>query len=476
MAISNSTSIGGLDNTALLSSIASLSNFPFTFQLPLNDQHKYTGHDTTRFTGSLSIPTSSSSNAISSELMNLETSFNVISSTATSPLFNLTRHTTINGNNNNNGINMNNHFTRNCNNNNTNNALLTPATSFTTITTTSTATITDSNRVIDGVGRGGGSGDGGGGDDVGGKLPILGGTSDIINHAYTMAGATLHPVVGTSYSNRTSMFTLSSTETADSITEPSNDVIPPTNTTTATAIEPTSDTNSGNDSKSSDLSCKNCETTVTPLWRRDPEGNPLCNACGLFLKLHGVLRPKSLKTSIIKKRNRRPRPVAIAHTSHIRPAPPNYHNHQYNNGQHYPVNYTSSHLPHDGTASINVSASSQIKRIRTNEQTAGYHLTTQPLDNSSESRQTVALAIAERLHNQRVLAAARLAAERMSRAEERHGNYYVGHALAPTEQSIETDVVNGFWFHNIPQYNNDIYAEYDDMSSNKDDVLDVEMC
>ncbi|CAG8454718.1 5047_t:CDS:2 [Dentiscutata erythropus] len=31
---------------------------------------------------------------------------------------------------------------------------------------------------------------------------------------------------------------------------------------------------------------------------------PLCNACGLFLKLHGVVRPLSLKTDTIKKRNR----------------------------------------------------------------------------------------------------------------------------------------------------------------------------
>ena len=50
--------------------------------------------------------------------------------------------------------------------------------------------------------------------------------------------------------------------------------------------------------------CMNCYTQTTPLWRRNPEGQPLCNACGLFLKLHGVVRPLSLKTDVIKKRNR----------------------------------------------------------------------------------------------------------------------------------------------------------------------------
>ncbi|ORX88478.1 hypothetical protein K493DRAFT_319433 [Basidiobolus meristosporus CBS 931.73] len=55
------------------------------------------------------------------------------------------------------------------------------------------------------------------------------------------------------------------------------------------------------------LSCSNCKTTTTPLWRRNPQGGqPLCNACGLFLKLHGVVRPLSLKTDVIKKRNRNP--------------------------------------------------------------------------------------------------------------------------------------------------------------------------
>ena len=50
--------------------------------------------------------------------------------------------------------------------------------------------------------------------------------------------------------------------------------------------------------------CTNCFTQTTPQWRRNPEGYPLCNACSLFLKLHGVVRPLSLKTDVIKKRNR----------------------------------------------------------------------------------------------------------------------------------------------------------------------------
>ncbi|OWK59714.1 Transcription factor GATA-6 [Lonchura striata] len=36
------------------------------------------------------------------------------------------------------------------------------------------------------------------------------------------------------------------------------------------------------------LSCANCHTTTTTLWRRNAEGEPVCNACGLYMKLHGA--------------------------------------------------------------------------------------------------------------------------------------------------------------------------------------------
>ena len=38
------------------------------------------------------------------------------------------------------------------------------------------------------------------------------------------------------------------------------------------------------------LSCSNCSTTTTTLWRRNNQGEPVCNACGLYFKLHGVSR------------------------------------------------------------------------------------------------------------------------------------------------------------------------------------------
>jgi GATA-binding protein 4 len=39
------------------------------------------------------------------------------------------------------------------------------------------------------------------------------------------------------------------------------------------------------------ICCANCSTYSSPLWRRDSDGNSICNACGLYFKLHGVKRP-----------------------------------------------------------------------------------------------------------------------------------------------------------------------------------------
>ena len=34
--------------------------------------------------------------------------------------------------------------------------------------------------------------------------------------------------------------------------------------------------------------CANCNTNTTTLWRRNDRSEPVCNACGLYFKLHKV--------------------------------------------------------------------------------------------------------------------------------------------------------------------------------------------
>ena len=45
--------------------------------------------------------------------------------------------------------------------------------------------------------------------------------------------------------------------------------------------------------------CANCGTNTTTLWRRNAQGEPVCNACGLYFKLHGVSCCNNSKLSLI---------------------------------------------------------------------------------------------------------------------------------------------------------------------------------
>ncbi|KAJ2714320.1 GATA type transcriptional activator of nitrogen-regulated proteins [Coemansia spiralis] len=50
--------------------------------------------------------------------------------------------------------------------------------------------------------------------------------------------------------------------------------------------------------------CFNCAAEATPLWRRDPVDNIICNACGLYYKLHGKARPVAMRQAVVRRRNR----------------------------------------------------------------------------------------------------------------------------------------------------------------------------
>ncbi|RXG72201.1 Protein tramtrack, beta isoform [Armadillidium vulgare] len=53
--------------------------------------------------------------------------------------------------------------------------------------------------------------------------------------------------------------------------------------------------------------CSNCLTNNTKLWRRSMKGEIVCNACGLYYKLHGVNRPSHLFRNAPMTRRRNPR-------------------------------------------------------------------------------------------------------------------------------------------------------------------------
>ncbi|XP_065156984.1 uncharacterized protein [Atheta coriaria] len=59
-----------------------------------------------------------------------------------------------------------------------------------------------------------------------------------------------------------------------------------------------------------DLACTNCGTQTTTIWRRNVKNEMVCNACGLYYKLHGVDRPHTMRRDTIHTRRRRPKDQA----------------------------------------------------------------------------------------------------------------------------------------------------------------------
>ncbi|KJH44834.1 GATA zinc finger [Dictyocaulus viviparus] len=51
--------------------------------------------------------------------------------------------------------------------------------------------------------------------------------------------------------------------------------------------------------------CSNCMTTKTTAWRRDMAGKLVCNACGLYYRLHRTHRPVHMRKDFIQQRFRR---------------------------------------------------------------------------------------------------------------------------------------------------------------------------
>ncbi|EPB68013.1 GATA zinc finger [Ancylostoma ceylanicum] len=59
------------------------------------------------------------------------------------------------------------------------------------------------------------------------------------------------------------------------------------------------------DSNASVSRCSNCMTTKTTAWRRDMAGKLVCNACGLYYRLHRTHRPVHMRKDFIQQRFRR---------------------------------------------------------------------------------------------------------------------------------------------------------------------------
>jgi hypothetical protein len=72
----------------------------------------------------------------------------------------------------------------------------------------------------------------------------------------------------------------------------------------------TQSTDSSSESDSQDqqdqdlIQCVNCQQTKTPLWRKNERGESVCNACGLYSRLHHRDRPAKMRKTTIQRRRR----------------------------------------------------------------------------------------------------------------------------------------------------------------------------
>ncbi|XP_069106352.1 uncharacterized protein [Argopecten irradians] len=130
------------------------------------------------------------------------------------------------------------------------------------------------------------------------------------------------------------------------------------------------------------LSCVNCGTTTTTLWRRNGEGEPVCNACGLYYKLHQVNRPMSMKKDGIQTRKRKPKTSSkkspsnkevslhVEHQQlqqqqqqqqqqqhqHQQQHQQQQHQPQHNQQQHFPLHHHQPHVSAPSTGLLDLSA------------------------------------------------------------------------------------------------------------------------
>uniref|UniRef100_A0A0N5B4B0 GATA-type domain-containing protein n=1 Tax=Strongyloides papillosus TaxID=174720 RepID=A0A0N5B4B0_STREA len=78
-----------------------------------------------------------------------------------------------------------------------------------------------------------------------------------------------------------------------------DDLIENNNTESSQETSINSDLNSGG------TKCSNCNTTTTTAWRRSDKGTLVCNACGLYFRLHRQNRPVHMRKDFIQQRFRK---------------------------------------------------------------------------------------------------------------------------------------------------------------------------